>query len=77
MSTLIDSPDSLGEADVSAELELAVRARGVRVEQRLALLAVLAEKDGEELLEGRIEALEQRLREASRKVTAALRGSGR
>jgi len=77
MSSLFDSPETPREADVSAELERGVRARGVRVEQRLELLAQLEVAGGAEALEARIEELEQRLRDASRRVGAALRGSGR
>ena len=87
MSTLFDSDpegfDSDGEGEhagnpsVSAELERAVRARGVRVEERLALLAELGEVGGEAAIDARIDQLEGRIREASRKVASTLRGSGR
>ncbi len=87
MSTLFDrDPEGFdsdgdrehtGSPSVSAELEHAVRARGVRVEERLALLAELGEAGGEAAIDARIDQLERRIREASRKVAATLRGSGR
>ena len=77
MSNLFDNPGPAEDLPVSAELERAVRERGVRVEQRLGLLSELEEQGGEEAIEARIDALEDRIREASRKVAAALRGSGR
>ena len=77
MSNLFDNDQPADDVSVSAELEQAVRARGVRVEQRLTLLSELEEQGGDEAIEARIDALEDRIRQASRKVAAALRGSGR
>jgi len=80
MSTLFDSEPAGEPADrttVSAELESAVRARGVRVEERLALLAQLGEVGGEAAIVARIDELETRIRAASRKVATTLRGGGR
>jgi len=58
---------------ITTELEARVRERGVRLEERLAVLRLLAESDGEEKLRRRVAELEQRIREAARRVREALR----
>lgn len=60
---------------ITTELEARVRERGVRVEERLALLRLMTEDGdhGAEQLRRRIAELEQRIREAARKVQGALR----
>lgn len=60
---------------ITMELENRIRERGVRVEERLALLRLLLEdgRDGEGEARRRIAELEQRMREAARSVLGALR----
>lgn len=60
---------------ITTELEERVRERGVRVEERLALLRLLTENqdDRAEQVRLQIAALEQQIREAGAKVRGALR----
>ena len=60
---------------ITSEVEERVRRRGVRVEERLALLRRLVEggDQGEEELRRRIAELEQRIRDAAKRVRGALR----
>ena len=60
---------------ITSEVEERVRRRGVRVEERLALLRRLVEggDSGEEELRRRIAELEQRIRDAAKRVRGALR----
>ena len=60
---------------IEKELEARVRERGVRVEERMALLRLLAEDGdpGAERLRRRIAELEERIRAAAGKVRGALR----
>ena len=60
---------------ITSELETRLRERNVRVEERLAILRLLTEDsgDGEEQIRRRVAELEQRIREAARKVQGDLR----
>jgi len=55
------------------DLEERVHARGVRVDERLALLRTLGNREGAEELRQRIESLKQRMEAAASKVRGALR----
>jgi len=61
--------------DVIQELEERVRARGVRVEERLRILRALADaqQEQEQSLEAQLEAHERAIREAARRVRAVTR----
>lgn len=61
------------DENLSADLEDRIRARGVRVDERLALLRALAEPDGPDELRQRIETLKQRMESVASKVREALR----
>jgi hypothetical protein len=62
-----------GPVDLAEDLEARVRERGVRVEERLALLrALLAETSGAAGLTGRREALLEAVRAAARRVRESL-----
>ena len=61
------------DKSLSADLQDRIRARGVRVDERLALLRALAEPEGPEELRRRIETLKQRMESAASKVREALR----
>jgi len=58
---------------VSVDLEQRIRARGVRVDERLASLRKLGEPEGADELRRRIETLKQRMEDAASKVRRALR----
>lgn len=58
---------------VFSELEERVRERGVRVEERLAILRAVRESEGQEEIRARVEALDARIRAAARKVLGELR----
>jgi hypothetical protein len=55
------------------ELEERVRARGVRVEQRLRILAILQRPDGAERLAAQLDEHERAIEQAARKVRAVVR----
>ena len=55
------------------ELEERIRARGVRVDERLALLRALAEPEGADGLRRRIESSKRRIAAAASQVRGALR----
>jgi len=55
------------------DLEERIRARGVRVDERLALLRSLEETEGPDEIRRRIESLKQRTEAAASKVRGALR----
>ena len=61
--------------DVIQELEERVRARGVRVEERLRILRALADaqQEQEQSLEAQLESHERAIREAARRVRAVTR----
>ena len=58
---------------LASDLEDRIRQRGVRVEQRLALLRTLAGHGGADELRRRIETLKERIAAAGSKVRGALR----
>ena len=55
------------------DLEERIHARDVRVDERLALLRTLGNREGAEELRQRIESLKQRMEAAASKVRGALR----
>ena len=61
------------DENLAADLRERIRARGVRVDRRLALLRALEEPEGAEELRGRIEALKERMESVASKVREALR----
>jgi len=68
-----EGPMTNRDKNLSADLEDRIRARGVRVDERLALLRALAEPEGPDELRRRIEILKQRMESAASKVREALR----
>jgi len=61
------------DKSLPVDLEERVRARDVRVDERLALLRTLGKPEGAEELRRRIESLKQRMEAAASKVRGALR----
>ena len=68
-----DEPVTNQNKSLRVDLEERVRARGVRVDERLALLRTMAEPSGPEELHRRIESLKQRMEAAASSVRGALR----
>jgi hypothetical protein len=56
-----------------ADLEQRIRARGVRVELRLRILAILQRPDGAERLAAKLDEHEHAIERAARKVRAVVR----
>ncbi|MFH0945242.1 MAG: hypothetical protein V2A76_08600 [Planctomycetota bacterium] len=61
------------DKSLPADLEARIRARGMRVEERLALLKKLQEPGGAEEIRRRIETLKQQMEACASKVRGALR----
>lgn len=55
------------------DLEQRIRARGVRVEQRLKVLKMLQQPDGAERLAAELDEHERAIEQAARKVRAVVR----
>ena len=61
------------DKSLPVDLEERIQARGVRVDERLALLRTLGNPEGPEELRRHIESLKQRMEAAASKVRGALR----
>lgn len=61
------------DTDLLARLERAVRERGVRVEERLALLRRLSEEEGAERVRGELDERLRAARRAAERVKGELR----
>lgn len=70
---MVRSPMPHDDTNLQQDLDQRIRARGVRVEERRALLRLLAEPQGADELRERIEALERRIESAAARVRGAVR----
>jgi len=64
---------TIRDRTLQEDLEERIRSRGVRVDERLALLRTLEEPEGADEIRRRIESLKQRMEAAASKVRGALR----